>query len=221
MSSLLGAVPVELFNPVTLLIFIMLFVMSLIAVSVGIFKTLQFRRMGVGHRNAGEKMLQNWLSGQPDRALLEAKARKSVLARVLEAVFTGLQSKPNDPSYAEELGRQSAIIELARMSDRMRLLEMVVQAAPMLGLLGTVVGMIDAFAALSQSSGAVDPAALAGGIWSALTTTATGLMIALVAYFVATWLEGRIERERNLMETIISAAIHGRVDHGTSNAKAG
>jgi biopolymer transport protein ExbB len=45
-----------------------------------------------------------------------------------------------------------------------------------------------------------------------LTTTAAGLAIALITYFVATWLEGRIESERQTIETLISAAIHGRVD---------
>ena len=94
----------------------------------------------------------------------------------------------------------------------MSVLEMVVQAAPMLGLLGTVIGMIDAFSVLSVSEGGVNPAALAGGIWTALTTTALGLAIALVAYFFATWFESRIDRERNLIEAAVSAAIHGRVD---------
>ena len=212
MSSIFGAIPVALFNPITITVFLALAAMSLIAVTVGIFKTIQFRKLGVGHRDAAEDILQSWLSGQPDRAVSAAQSRTSVLARVLQSVFSGLQSKPQEPAFAEELGRQSAIVELAQMSDRMRLLDMVVQAAPMLGLLGTVVGMIDAFSVLSASQGAVDPSALAGGIWSALTTTAFGLMIALGAYFIATWLEGRIERERNMIEALISAAVHGRVD---------
>ena len=117
-----------------------------------------------------------------------------------------------DRDYAEELGRQTALVELAAMSQRMRLLEAVVQAAPMLGLLGTVIGMIDAFGTLSSSTGAVDPALLAGGIWTALTTTAVGLAIALVTFFIANWFESRIEGERQSIETLISAAIHGRVD---------
>ncbi len=50
------------------------------------------------------------------------------------------------------------------------------------------------------------------GIWTALTTTAAGLAVALVAYFLTSWLDARIERERNLIEVLISAAIHGRVD---------
>jgi len=98
----------------------------------------------------------------------------------------------------------------------MRLLEAVVQGAPMLGLLGTVIGMIDAFSTLAAADGAVDPGLLAGGIWTALTTTAAGLAIALVTYFIAAWLEARIAQERQTMETLISAAIHGRVDTDTS-----
>ncbi|OCX61455.1 flagellar motor protein MotA [Thioclava sp. SK-1] len=198
-------------TPATLIVFLALSVLSLITVSVAIFKARQFSKLGVGRRNQAEVILDNWLSGRAEAATQAAAERKSVLARVLQAVFSGVQAKPGDTAYAEELGRQTALIELATMAERMRLLEMVVQAAPMLGLLGTVVGMIDAFSVLSLTQGTVDPAGLAGGIWTALTTTAVGLSVALVAYFIATWLEGRIDRERVLIETVISAAIHGRV----------
>ena len=83
--------------------------------------------------------------------------------------------------------------------------------APMLGLLGTVIGMIDAFGNLSVSQELSDPRLLASGIWTALTTTAAGLAIALVAYFVAAWLEGRIDEERQTIELVVSSAIHGRI----------
>lgn len=199
-------------NPATVLVFVALLILSLISVSVAVFKVIQFSKLGVGKRDAAEEILNTWLSGRGEDAMKLAAGRKSVLARILQAVFSGVQAKPGETAYAEELGRQTAIIELASMSERLRLLEMVVQAAPMLGLLGTVIGMIDAFSVLSLSDGGVDPAALAGGIWTALTTTAVGLTVALVAYFVATWLESRIDRERNLIEAAISAAIHGRVD---------
>jgi biopolymer transport protein ExbB len=199
----------------TIFVFGALGTMSVMALGVGVFKSVQFARMGVGQRSGAELILQNWLSGRPDEAIRLAADRRSVLARVLQAVFSAQQSRPGDAAYAEELGRQSAILELARMTERMRALEMVVQAAPMLGLLGTVVGMIDAFAVLSQVEGAVDPAELAGGIWVALTTTAAGLAVALLTYFIATWLDARIERERNMIEALISAAVYGRVETGT------
>ncbi|MFQ6549989.1 MotA/TolQ/ExbB proton channel family protein [Aestuariibius sp. 2305UL40-4] len=201
----------SVFDPVTLVVFAALGALSLLAITVAFFKSFQFARLGVGQSRDAEKIVESWLNGRPDAALQSAADQDTVLARVLQAVMTGLQARPDDRTYAEELGRQTALMELQLMSTRMRLLEAVVQAAPMLGLLGTVIGMIDAFGTLSASEGAVDPALLAGGIWTALTTTAIGLAIALVTYFVANWLEERIDRERQLMETMISAAIHGRV----------
>lgn len=199
-------------GPATLGVFIGLAILSIMAVTVTFFKFIQFNRLGVGRQKRAEVIIDNWLNGRPEEALRAAATRENVLTRVLQAVLSGLRARPNDPDYAEELGRQTALIELAAMSKRMRLLEAVVQAAPMLGLLGTVIGMIDAFATLSQSQGAVDPSLLASGIWTALTTTAVGLAIALVTYFIANWLESRIEGERQAIETLISAAIHGRVD---------
>lgn len=199
-------------NLPTIIVFISLAIMSVLAITVTFYKTFQFGRMGVGRTAAAETILQDWLGGRADDAMRSAGQREFVLARVLQAVFSGLRAKPNSPAFAEELGRQTALAELSTMSRRMRILETVVQGAPMLGLLGTVIGMIDAFSTLAAADGTVDPALLAGGIWTALTTTAAGLAIALVTYFVASWLEGRIDNERQTMEALISAAIHGRVD---------
>ncbi len=200
------------FQLASFVIYGLLGVLSLYAISVGLFKLAQFARLGVGRRKEAEKVLDDWLNGRVEDAIRTAGRRKSVLSRVLQAVFSGIQARPGDTSYAEELSRQTAIVELATLSERMRSLDMVVQAAPMLGLLGTVIGMIDAFSVLAVTDGAVDPTALASGIYVALTTTAAGLAIALIAFFIATWLEGRIDRERNMMEAVMSAAIHGRVD---------
>lgn len=200
----------------SLLVFAALAVMSLLAVTVTFYKVFQFRRMGVGQFGTAEGILNTWLGGEVDTAVRHATERRFVLGRVLQAVFSGLRAKPGTPDFAEELGRQTAMTELSALSRRMRLLEVVVQGAPMLGLLGTVIGMIDAFSTLAASDGTVDPTLLAGGIWTALTTTAAGLTIALITYFAASWFEGRIDNERRAMETLISAAIHGRVDGTTA-----
>ncbi|MEM9870538.1 MAG: MotA/TolQ/ExbB proton channel family protein [Pseudomonadota bacterium] len=201
-----------IFQLAAYVIYGLLGLLSLFALSVGLFKLGQFAKLGVGRRKEAEKILDDWLNGRVEEAIRNAGRRRSVLSRVLQAVFSGIQARPGDASYAEELSRQTAIVELATLSERMRALDMVVQAAPMLGLLGTVIGMIDAFSVLAVTDGAVDPTALASGIYVALITTAAGLAIALVAFFIATWLEGRIDRERNMMEAVMSAAIHGRVD---------
>ncbi|KIC47770.1 flagellar motor protein MotA [Tateyamaria sp. ANG-S1] len=201
-----------MFQIATLTVYGLLGFLSLVALGTALYKVGQFMRLGVGKRSDAERILDDWLNGRVDEAINAAGQRRSVLSRILQAVFSGIQARPSDVRYAEELSRQTAIIELAKMSERMRALDMVVQAAPMLGLLGTVVGMIDAFSVLAVTEGAVDPTSLAGGIYVALTTTAAGLVIALFAFFIATWFEGRIDRERNMIEALMSAAIHGRVD---------
>jgi len=202
----------SIFQIASLGVYSLLAFLSLVAIAIGLYKIAQFARLGVGRRAEAERILDDWLNGRVDEAISAAGRRRSVLSRILQAVFSGIQARPTDVTYAEELSRQTAIIELATMSERMRALDMVVQAAPMLGLLGTVVGMIDAFSVLAVAEGAVDPTTLAGGIYVALTTTAAGLVVALFAFFIATWLEGRIDRERNMIEALMSAAIHGRVD---------
>lgn len=197
----------------TLIVFVALGILSIAAVTVFFFKLFQFARMGVGRHKPAEMVLDDWLGGRTDQAVARASERKTVLTRIQHSILTSLRARPGDSAYAEELGRQTALTELTAMTRRMKVLETVVQAAPMLGLLGTVIGMIDSFGALSQSAGGLaDPIQLAGGIWTALTTTAAGLAIALTTYFAATWLEGRIETERQTMEPLISAAIHGRVE---------
>lgn len=196
---------------ITILVFVALIALSVLTLTVAVFKVTQFRRMGVGRHNQAEAILDDWLNGRPDEAQRKAGATRSVLARVMVAVMSGMRARPGDPAYGEELARQVALSELVQMGARMRLLEAVVQMAPMLGLLGTVIGMIDAFGNLALQSQTADPSLLASGIWTALTTTAAGLAIALVAYFAAAWLEGRIEDERQTIEIVISAAIHGRL----------
>jgi biopolymer transport protein ExbB len=194
---------------VSLLVFAALMLLSMAATTVTLFKIAQFSALGLGRRGS-DTALALWHAGDRTAAMAQASAGRGVRMRMLAAVLSAQAQRPDAPDWAEEMGRQAALSDLASMSRFMRVLEAVVQAAPMLGLLGTVVGMIDAFSALAQSTGGVDPALLASGIWTALTTTAVGLAIALVFYFIAIWLEGRIDTERQGLEALLSQAIHGQ-----------
>jgi biopolymer transport protein ExbB len=83
----------------------------------------------------------------------------------------------------------------------------VAQVAPLLGLFGTVLGMIEAFQGLQQAGAAVDPSALAGGIWVALLTTAVGLVVAMPASLLLTWFDGRIAGESLMAQRLIDTAL--------------
>ena len=72
-------------------------------------------------------------------------------------------------------------------------LGMIAHVAPLLGLLGTVTGMIRAFMTIQALGGQVDATDLAGGIWEAMITTAAGLMVAIPAMFFYHFIEGRVD----------------------------
>jgi len=83
-------------------------------------------------------------------------------------------------------------------------LEVISQVSPLVGLLGTVIGMIDSFNELELGGSLVDPSILAGGIWTALLTTAMGLIVAIPALVSHYFLEKKINDLMDDFETLIS-----------------
>src|SRR5690606_20138525 len=76
----------------------------------------------------------------------------------------------------------------------LKILEVIAALAPLLGLLGTVLGMMDAFSAMAASEGRANASQLSGGIHEALTTTAAGLVVAIPFAALAAWTEFRLRR---------------------------
>ena len=83
-------------------------------------------------------------------------------------------------------------------------LEVISQVSPLVGLLGTVIGMIDSFNELELGGSLVDPAILAGGIWTALLTTAMGLIVAIPALVSHYFLEKKVNDLMDDFETLIA-----------------
>lgn len=96
-----------------------------------------------------------------------------------------------------------AFRHLSGFRQAMRPLEVISAAAPLVGLLGTVLGMIEAFAALSEVEGQINPAILAGGIWQALLTTAAGLLVAIPALVAWHVFDRKVEQSSALINEYI------------------
>ena len=90
--------------------------------------------------------------------------------------------------------------EAFELEKRMDILASIAGIAPMLGFLGTVTGMIEAFQQIQSLQGNVNPSVLAGGIWEALISTAAGLVVGILAFFFYNFLLSRISRLVNDME---------------------
>lgn len=106
-----------------------------------------------------------------------------------------------DAVARDEVMRLGARV-LTQLRSGLRPLELIVTIAPLIGLLGTVLGMIDAFQALETTGGQADPAVLAGGIWEALLTTAAGMGVAIPAAVALSWFESIAERVQTDLEDL-------------------
>ncbi|WP_303236685.1 MotA/TolQ/ExbB proton channel family protein [uncultured Bilophila sp.] len=102
-------------------------------------------------------------------------------------------------ALAAEGNRETALrlageLVLERLEARLPLLSLLARLAPLMGLLGTIIGMINTFSRIAESASGVDMTMLAGGIWQALLTTATGLCIAIPALFFLSFFQNRVRR---------------------------
>ncbi len=192
---------IELGGPVV----VILLILSIVAVAIILLKLVQFWRERVGFHASARKALHLWIHGSYGDARHLADADRSAAGEAL-ATAMRLSVSRNVPKAVieDEVGRV-AVDRLHSLQSGFRALDAIAQIAPLLGLFGTVLGMIDAFRQLQGAGSAVDPSILAGGIWVALLTTATGLAVAMPVSLVLTWFETRVENERVAMETITTS----------------
>lgn len=139
---------------------------------------------------AREAAIQRFVSG--DRAAAQALAPRSPADRVLLVAMQALSEGLPLPAVESEATR-AGNEEVAALSSWLRLLDLISMVAPLLGLLGTVLGMIKSFQDLSAAQGSANASVLAGGIWEALITTAAGLLVAIPAAVAASLLTARVE----------------------------
>jgi biopolymer transport protein ExbB len=175
-----------------------LLITSLIAFTVAIERLIFIFRE---HRRRQPEIVERILSeveqGRVDEAVAAGKSSEDFVARTLVYGLTH-----HDKSYSSALLR-AANIELKRFSRNLSALDTIVTLAPLLGLLGTVTGMIHAFGLLGQSELSA-PAQITGGIAEALIATAFGLGIAIVALIPFNYLNSRLEEARHEIEDAAS-----------------
>ncbi|MEO1729662.1 MAG: MotA/TolQ/ExbB proton channel family protein [Pseudomonadota bacterium] len=181
-------------------IIIILAVLAVLALGVAIVKAVQFVRIGVGRSGFVSEVVQklrvdHWREGLD---ILEAKSNP--VARVMAAAVRG-KADPNmeDQVVREEVTRV-AQAQLDAIERGLALLSLIATIAPLIGLLGTVLGMIEAFQQMEGVGDRIEPAVLAGGIWEALLTTAAGLSVAIPAAVFFTWLQRSVDVEAQRME---------------------
>ncbi len=164
---------------------------------------------------------KHWLA-KLDRLLEQADAPAKVAelkgpeARIIQAVVDADKAGIKD---LQGVGQRIRSEEIQRMEFGLRTLGILGNTAPLLGLLGTITGMIKAFMVIEQAGGKVDAQALAGGIWEAMITTGVGLAVAIPLLILLHFLEGAVERRAQNMNRCIALLLErrdsGHRDEGT------
>jgi len=207
----MGALPSQTgFEPIISLfqaggpVVMILMVMSVIALAIIFLKLWQFSSLRLGSTQFVDSALGHWQAGRNGAALEVLKSSPNPVAKVMAIAINGRgQLGPLEATVREEAARVASA-ELEKLRGNLRGLELIGALSPLLGLLGTVLGMITAFQQLQAAGSRVDPSVLSGGIWEALLTTAVGLAVAIPTVAVLSALERTIERTQHRMEDALT-----------------
>jgi|SRR5215467_12926779 len=164
---------------------------SVISLAVTIERFVFWRR--VRSREPVEGLLQKVERNELESALALGRSSELPVARVLAA---GLAHRNPSLSKALEVAAQAEIPVLKR---RLTILDTIITLAPLLGLLGTITGMISSFGIMSEA-GLGQPHAVTGGVAEALIATAAGLLIAILTLVPYNYFSNRAERELEEIE---------------------
>jgi biopolymer transport protein ExbB len=187
----------------------LLMVLSVVSAAVIILKIVQFWTAGLSRRNFVDPAIASIEAGDLEGALKTVSKNRTPLARAMAAgIRAKLRGDLRDEDVASEIARVGAV-ELGTLQSYFRWLEVIGNVSPLLGLLGTVIGMIQAFQKLEAGGSKVDPALLSGGIWTALLTTAVGLVVALPAITALNLFEGKVDQVRLAMRDASARVIAG------------
>jgi biopolymer transport protein ExbB len=137
------------------------------------------------------------LRGDINGSKLLCSQNNTPVARMIEKGISRIGSPlKNIEASIENVGK----IEIFKLEKNLPTLATIAGAAPMMGFLGTVIGMVEAFISISQEEGSVSPKLLSSGIYTAMITTVAGLIVGIIAYLAYNYLVSRVQKVIHKME---------------------
>ena len=181
-----------------------IFGISIVLVTVGLWKFWHLIKLGAWNKKQADEILKLWLEKKVEP--VDAN-QQNIRAKILGQTILAI----SDKNYTNEMVREECVRlankDLNEARRGLRIIDLIITIAPLVGLLGTVLGMIEAFQALQDSGAQADPSALAGGIWEALLTTAAGMGIAIPASILLSWYDSVVENVQADIENLATQAI--------------
>ncbi|MBQ9202211.1 MAG: MotA/TolQ/ExbB proton channel family protein [Bacteroidales bacterium] len=179
-------------------IMIVLAILLCLAVYIFIERCLALHQAGKDNPNFMNRIKDYIHEGNIESALKLCRQTETPSARMVEKGISRIGRPMSDVQVAiENLGN----IEVSRLEKGLSLLAAVSGGAPMIGFLGTVLGMVRAFFDMASAGNNVDITLLSSGIYTAMVTTVAGLIVGILAYFAYNYLVARVTKVVNKMES--------------------
>lgn len=178
--------------------------LSVLTLALILWKLWRFALTGLWHKAQAEQAVMLWVLGQDTEAVSMLTPARGIRSRVVAQAMAALRDPHLTPDGARDEVLRVARRELNAARTGLRALELISTIAPLLGLLGTVLGMITAFQALQTTGAQADPTILAGGIWEALLTTAAGMAVAIPAGVALVWIESLTDGVQADLEDLVT-----------------
>ena len=163
---------------------------SVLALAIFVERLISFARVRIRGYGLVKKVAQYIRNKESAKALTLAKRNESPMGRIL---VDAIEVADQGSETLESVIVNSTDGEVRKLSRYLQALATIANIAPLLGLLGTVVGMIKAFMVIQEMGGKVNASVLAGGIWEAMLTTALGLSVALPTMIAHSYLTSQVD----------------------------
>ncbi len=181
----------------SILIISVLFAMLAVALYIYFERLMAVKAASTIDKNFMNQIRDHVMNGKLEAAKILCAQTDSPVARLTEKGVSRIGKPLDDINAAIE---NAGTLEVYKLEKNVNVLATVAGAAPMIGFLGTVIGMILAFHQMASSGGQAEMGALASGIYTAMTTTVAGLVVGIIAYMGYNHLVNRIDKVIHKME---------------------
>lgn len=174
-----------------IIIMSVLFILSIMAIYIFIERYNALKRANQIDSNFINNIKDHVSQGKLDAAIALCQNQNTPVARMIQKGISRIGKPLKDISASIE---NTGKLELSKLEKNLSSLATIAGAAPMIGFLGTVIGMILAFHEMAAAGGQIDIEMLAEGIYTAMTTTVAGLAVGIIAYIGYNWLVSRVDK---------------------------
>ncbi|MBR5600108.1 MAG: MotA/TolQ/ExbB proton channel family protein [Bacteroidaceae bacterium] len=178
-------------------IMVVLAILSILGVYIFVERFMTLRKSMNRNPYLLDRIKDNLRDNDIKSAVNYCEKQNTPMSRILAK---GVKDCRLDAVSVRQVLENNAGLEIANLEKGLPVLSTIAAVAPMLGFLGTVTGMVQAFWQMSNAGNNIDVSLLSGGIYEAMVTTVGGLIVGIIAIFAYNYLVARVDRVQNLME---------------------